>query len=76
MRYADYAEAMTVRTGDIHIPRIDMQEPLRMECQHFLDCVRTGAAPRSDGHNGLAVVKLLDAAQRSLAHNGSTVELS
>jgi len=75
MRYADYAEAMTVRTGDIHIPRIDMQEPLRVECQHFLDCIRTGAPPRSDGRNGLAVVKLLDAGQRSLARNGSTVEL-
>jgi predicted dehydrogenase len=76
MRYADYAEAMTVRTGDIHIPRIDMQEPLRVECQHFLDCIRTGATPRSDGRNGLSVVKLLDAAQHSLAHSGSTVELS
>ncbi|NBC16982.1 MAG: Gfo/Idh/MocA family oxidoreductase [Bacteroidetes bacterium] len=76
MRYADYAEAMTVRTGDIHIPRIDMQEPLRVECQHFLDCIRSGTTPRSDGRNGLAVVKLLDAAQRSLARNGSTVELA
>lgn len=75
MRYADYAEAMTVRTGDIHIPRIDMQEPLRVECQHFLECIRTGATPRSDGRNGLAVVKLLEAAQRSLNHNGSTIEL-
>ena len=76
MRYADYAEAMTVRSGDIHIPRIDMQEPLRAECQHFLDCIRTGRTPRSDGRNGLAVVELLDAAQRSLDRNGTTVELS
>lgn len=75
MRYADYAEAMTVRSGDIHIPRIDMQEPLRMECQHFVDCVKNHTTPRSDGRNGLAVVRLLDAAQRSLANNGTTVEV-
>lgn len=75
MRYADYAEAMTVRTGDIHIPRIDMQEPLRLECRHFIDCIRSGDAPRSDGRNGLAVVRLLSAAQQSLAKNGMTVEL-
>lgn len=75
LRYADYAEAMTVRSGDIHIPRINMQEPLRLECQHFVDCVKNGTTPRSDGRNGLAVVKLLDAAQRSLAHNGTAVDV-
>ncbi len=75
LRYADYAEAMTVRSGDIHIPRINMQEPLRLECQHFVDCVKNDTTPRSDGRNGLAVVKLLDAAQRSLAHNGTAVDV-
>ncbi|MFQ5569542.1 MAG: Gfo/Idh/MocA family protein [Rhodothermales bacterium] len=74
-RYANYAEAMTIRTGDIHIPRIDMKEPLRLECRHFIDCIRTGRTPRSDGRNGLAVVRLLDAAQRSLVQNGMTVDL-
>ncbi len=74
-RYADYAEAMTIRSGDIHIPRIDMQEPLRLECQHFVDCIRTGETPRSDGRNGLAVVRILEAAQTSLLQNGATVAL-
>jgi len=74
-RYADYAEAMSIRDGDIHIPRINMQEPLRLECQHFIECIRTGATPRSDGRNGLAVVRLLEAAQQSLAHHGTTVTL-
>lgn len=74
-RYANYAEAMSIRNGDIRIPKIDMQEPLRLECQHFLDCIRTGATPRSDGRNGLAVVRLLEAAQRSLAERGATVEV-
>ena len=44
-RYAEYAQAMAIRVGDIHIPRIAAQEPLRLECQHFIDCVRTGEAP-------------------------------
>lgn len=74
-RYADYAEAMTIRTGDIHIPKVDMQEPLRLECEHFATCVRTGDTPRSDGRNGLAVVRILAAAQRSLAQRGATIEL-
>lgn len=74
-RYANYVEAMSIRTGDIEIPRIDMQEPLRLECQHFIDCIRTGQTPRSDGRNGLAVVRLLTAAQQSLRQNGTAVEL-
>lgn len=73
--YANYAEAMAIRTGDIHIPKIDVQEPLRLECRHFADCIRTGQTPRTDGRNGLAVVRLLEAAQHSLAQNGTTVPL-
>ena len=75
-RYANYAEAMTVRSGDIHIPRIEMQEPLRLECGHFVECLRTGQTPRSDGRDGLAVVRLLEAAKQSLAENGRTIALS
>ena len=74
-RYAEYAEAMAIRVGNIHIPRIAMQEPLRLECQHFIDCIRTGEASRSDGRNGLAVARLLEAAQRSLKQRGASVEL-
>ncbi len=74
--YAGYAEAMAVRSGDIHIPKIDMQEPLRLECRHFAACLHTGETPRSDGRNGLAVVRLLAAAQASLAQNGATVAVS
>jgi predicted dehydrogenase len=74
--YAAYADAMAIRTGDIHIPKIDVQEPLRLECQHFVDCIRTGQTPRTDGRNGLAVVRMLEAAQQSLAQNGATVSLA
>ncbi len=73
--YATYAEAMALRSGDIHIPKINMQEPLHLECQHFAACIRTGQRPRTDGRNGLAVVRLLEAAQQSLAQNGTTISL-
>jgi predicted dehydrogenase len=54
------------RSGDIYSPRIPNVEPLRVECQHFIQCIRTGATPRSDGHSGLRVVRVLEALQDSL----------
>jgi predicted dehydrogenase len=54
------------RSGDTFSPRIPNLEPLRIECEHFVQCVRTGATPRSDGHSGLRVVRVLEALQRSL----------
>lgn len=64
-----------LHSGDIHIPRIELSEPLRNECAHFLECVANGAAPRTDGANGLRVIKVLEAAQRSLEKNGAPVEV-
>ncbi|HSZ05382.1 MAG TPA: Gfo/Idh/MocA family oxidoreductase [Solirubrobacteraceae bacterium] len=54
------------RSGDTFSPRIPNFEPLRIECEHFIECVRSGATPRSDGHSGLRVVRVLEALQRSL----------
>jgi predicted dehydrogenase len=54
------------RSGDIWSPRIANSEPLRLECAHFVDCLRTGATPRSDGASGLRVVRVLEALQDSL----------
>jgi len=54
------------RSGDIFSPRISNAEPLRIECEHFLECIRTGATPRSDGLSGLRVVRVLQELQRSL----------
>jgi predicted dehydrogenase len=54
------------RSGEIFSPRISSVEPLRVECEHFVECVRTGARPRSDGHSGLRVVRVLEQLQRSL----------
>ena len=52
-----------------------MTEPLRIECQHYVDCVRDRTRPRTDGESGLQVVRILEAAQRSLERNGEPVAL-
>ncbi len=70
-----YAEAITLRTGDILIPKIPRQEPLRTECQHFVDCIAEDKTPRSDGKDGLRVVKVLEAGGESLKQGGQPVEL-
>ncbi len=53
-----------------------MEEPLRLECQHFLDCLAKGTKPRTDGESGLKVLQVLDASQRSLQSGGSVVSLN
>jgi predicted dehydrogenase len=68
-----FGEALSVRSGDILIPKISLQEPLRLECAHFVECVRDRKAPLSDGANGLGVVRVLAAAQASLAAGGAPV---
>ncbi len=60
-----YGEYIT-RSGDIWSPAIANDEPLRLECQHFLDCVRHGRTPVSDGESGLRVVRVLEGLQASL----------
>ena len=64
---------LSYRHGPIAIPYIPWQEPLRIECEHFLHCVRTGATPLSDGVQGLAVVAVLEAADMSLRNGGVRV---
>ena len=73
--YNSFAEYVSLRFGDVLIPYVKVAEPLRLECQHFLECVRTRQQPRSDGHDGRRVTKVLDAAQRSLRMNGLPVSL-
>jgi predicted dehydrogenase len=60
-----YGEYIT-RSGDIWSPRLPNQEPLRTECEHFVEAIRTGAPPISDGESGLRVVRVLEALQQSL----------
>ena len=60
-----YGEYIT-RSGDVWSPRIANREPLRIECEHFIESIREDRAPRSDGHSGLRVVRVLEAAQAAL----------
>jgi predicted dehydrogenase len=64
-----------LHTGDILIPRIDMREPLQLECAHFVECIRSGRRPQTDGENGLRVVAVLEAGQRSLDMGGQKIPL-
>jgi predicted dehydrogenase len=63
--FSSYGEYIA-RSGGTRSPQISNEEPLRIECSHFIECVRTGARPRSDGQSGLRVVRVLEALQRSL----------
>jgi predicted dehydrogenase len=71
--FTSYAEFLSIRYGDTIIPRVDMAEPLELECRHFLDCIATGATPRTDGRSAIAVVRVLEAAGESLATDGAPV---
>lgn len=65
---------LSYRTGDIVSPRISSAEPLMIEMEHFLDCIRTGKHPTSDGRSGLKVVEALEAAETALK-TGNPVHL-
>jgi predicted dehydrogenase len=73
--YTAYGEYLTLRVGDILIPNIKNAEPLKLECQHFIDCILNNQTPRSDGEDGLRVVRVLNAAQESLKQGGISVDL-
>ena len=78
-KFETYGEFVTLHFGDIHIPKIGNDEPLRLECQHFVDCIANDEQPRSDGRDALNVVKVLDAMELSLREGGrpvKTAELS
>jgi predicted dehydrogenase len=62
--------------GDTYCPFIKQDEPLKTECQHFLDCIANGTAPLTSGANGLDVVKILEASSHSLKRNGAPVDLT
>jgi predicted dehydrogenase len=59
-----------VREGDIRIPRVELGEPLREECDHFLECVESGRQPSTGGREGAAVLRVLEAVQRSTNGRG------
>lgn len=63
------------RTGDIWSPRLPQVEPLRTMVTHFVDCVKDHGTPLTDGEAGLRVVRILDAAQRSIKAQGGRITL-
>jgi predicted dehydrogenase len=72
-QFETYGEYIA-RSGDVMSPRISNEEPLRIECQHFVDCVRDGARPLSDGRDALNVVRVLEAMEISLREGGRPVK--
>jgi len=74
--YNNYGEYLTLRFGDITIPNIKMVEPLRVEAEHFIQCIESRQEPKTSGQAGLQVVKILVAAQTSLAREGIPVNVS
>ena len=62
--------------GDMYSPYIKQDEPLKVQCQHFIDSVCNGTKPMTDGEHGLAVVKILEAASLSLKKDGARIRLN
>jgi predicted dehydrogenase len=62
--------------GDVYCPHIKQDEPLKTECQHFVDCIRSGAVPITSGAKGLEVVRILEASSVSVKQDGIPVTLT
>jgi len=62
--------------GDMYSPHIKLDEPLKTECQHFVDCIRQGRVPLTAGQEGLDVVRILEASSESASQNGNAVALT
>ena len=74
--YDSFAEfTYSYHHGDANVPCIKQEEPLKLECQHFLDCVRGECVPIAPGRRGLEVVRILEAAGESLRQQGVSVAL-
>lgn len=75
--YTDYGEfQLQLRDGDCLIPKINFKEPLKEECDHFVDCIINNTTPLSDGKNGTMVVRVLELAQESLEKGGLLIKYS
>src|SRR2546425_5191 len=61
-----YKVLVQYRTGDLLVPKVDQTEALESACRHFIHCIQTGEKPITDGHAGLRVVELLQAADQSI----------
>lgn len=75
-RYEDYETFLFKhRSGDILIPKINFEEPLKVEVKNFIECIKCRNKPATDGRNGLEVVQVLEAATKSMVSGGRTIEI-
>jgi len=75
--YDSFAEFQySYHYGDMYAPYIKQEEPLRTECQHFLDCIKDGKTPLTCGTQGVELVKVLEASSESLRRGGAPVDFS
>jgi hypothetical protein len=64
-----------MRDGDIFSPRVQVAEPLKSQCRHFIECMTSGSQPLTDGNNGLWVVQTMAAVDRSMERAGAPVQV-
>ena len=75
--YNDFGEfKLMLRDGDILSPKVELTEPLKVQCRHFVDCVRDNKTPLSDAKSSLDVVKVLNAINKSMRSSGKPVKIS
>jgi predicted dehydrogenase len=70
-----YDLLVSYRSGDMWAPKVDQTEALKAECEYFVDCVQNNKQPFNDGHAGLEVVKMLEAADKSIRERGRIVQI-
>lgn len=73
---AVYEMLVSYRSGDMWAPRLDATEALQSEAQHFIDCIENSKRPETDGEDGLRLVKIVEAAEKSLRARGQLVEIA
>jgi predicted dehydrogenase len=74
--FSDYSEhQLLIRDGDVLIPKVEQSEPLKNQCKEFLDSIKNDRKPKTDGRSGLSIVRVLEAAQKSLDNKGIEVNI-
>jgi predicted dehydrogenase len=74
--YSTFKEfQMIIKDGKTHSPYVRFREPLKVECEHFINCIRKKVSPLTDGRDGLSVLKVMKALQESLNKDGERVKL-
>lgn len=70
-----YQSLVQYRTGDMYAPKLEAMEALKVECQHFIDCIKNQTEPLTSGEFGLEIVAILEASERSIKEQGKIIKL-